>query len=175
MLVLLLVCIFVLIYIYIYTCIYIYIYLLFLYLFEARNRYGDQHSVTNPLNAFPQTYFRFGRGFVDSSPEVDQLIREIIHDRIFLETDAPYMLPHPWALRSVVNRVALVRNLTPRMVRELAPLNAIRFFQLLYRDGLHPVIDRQRWFPPRYRPSEMVSTQLYTVRDGLHSVRDRQG
>ena len=86
------------------------------------------------LMRFPQTYFGFGRGIANSSPEVDQLLRDIPQDRILVETDAPYMLPHPWALRSVVNRVALVRNLTPRMVCELARLNAMRFFQLPYRE-----------------------------------------
>ena len=91
---------------------------------------GDLPQLQICLRLFPRSYFGLGRRVLQHSEEIDRLILDMPLDRILLESDCPYQLSTPWALAPVIATVARVRNITSRMVCEIARLNAMRLFRL---------------------------------------------
>lgn len=66
------------------------------------------------------------------------LVRSVPRDRFFVETDCPYLTPHPYRgkrnapyrLPLVVERIAELKGLPPKAIAEQTWINAARFFRL---------------------------------------------
>ncbi len=68
-----------------------------------------------------------------------EIVYEVPNDKFFLETDCPYMTPHPHRgkrnepkfLKLVAEKVAQIKNITFEEVAEMTTRNAKRFFKLI--------------------------------------------
>jgi TatD DNase family protein len=71
-----------------------------------------------------------------NAPELQQTVSELPLDRLLIETDAPFLTPHPHRgkrnepayIGLVADKIALIHNLEPEVVKQKTTLNAQRLF-----------------------------------------------
>lgn len=79
-----------------------------------------------------------GSSTFKNAKNVLEVIKEVPNDRFLIETDAPYMTPVPFRgkrnnsmyLKYVVEKIAEVKELTPKQVEELSENNAKTLFNI---------------------------------------------
>jgi len=73
-----------------------------------------------------------------NNSHLDDVIRLVPMDRFMIETDCPYLPPHPHRgqrnspllLHLVAEKIAQIKGITPKEVAELSYENAYRFFRI---------------------------------------------
>lgn len=83
-------------------------------------------------------YISFTGNITYANSQLDDVIRLVPEDRFMIETDCPYLPPHPHRgkrnspllLHLMAEKIAEVKEITPNEVAELAYNNAFRFFRI---------------------------------------------
>ena len=84
-------------------------------------------------------YLGFGGSLTfKNAKNVVEVIKEVPEDRFLIETDCPYMTPVPFRgkrnnsmyLKYVVEKIAEIKEMTPKQVEELSENNAKRLFDI---------------------------------------------
>lgn len=71
-----------------------------------------------------------------NAPELQQIVSELPLDRMLIETDAPFLTPHPFRgkrnepayVRLVADKIAVIHKLEPERVAEMTTSNSERLF-----------------------------------------------
>lgn len=109
----------------------------------AKNRpWGVMHCFSGD-ESLAWEYFSLGliisfTGLITFSKQWDELIRRLPLDKFMVETDCPYMTPSPHRgkrneplyLEYVVNRIAEIKNLSPKKIAEITTRTAKEMFRL---------------------------------------------
>jgi len=113
---------------------------------------GVLHAFSGGLELAQEAYdwgFVIGLGgpvTFRNARELHVLVSRLRMDRLILETDAPYLTPHPYRgqrnepsyVRFVCEQIAQLRGMDSADVAALTTATAILFFQLEDRFGAHP-------------------------------------